>query len=114
LLGRVATSPADACIAVLRNSTHSLVAYACAAETANGANGYQKPAPKLMVCNRGEIARRVIRTANHHGLETIAIYTEVSCCWYGFSAAAAAATCVVLNAWLWDTPSVSFAAAHTV
>eukprot|EP00878_Enallax_costatus_P006672 GHUV01006994.1.p1 GENE.GHUV01006994.1~~GHUV01006994.1.p1 ORF type:complete len:992 (+),score=332.89 GHUV01006994.1:1132-4107(+) len=30
-----------------------------------------------MVCNRGEIARRVIRTANHHGLETIAIYTQV-------------------------------------
>jgi pyruvate carboxylase len=29
-----------------------------------------------MVCNRGEIARRVIRTANHHGLETIAIYTQ--------------------------------------
>lgn len=46
-------------------------------ETANGTNGYQKPAPKLMVCNRGEVARRVIRTANHHGLETIAIYTEV-------------------------------------
>lgn len=45
---------------------------------ANGAaNGHQKPAPRLMVCNRGEIARRVIRTANHHGLETIAIYTQV-------------------------------------
>jgi hypothetical protein len=31
-----------------------------------------------MICNRGEIARRVIRTANQHGLETVAIYTHVS------------------------------------
>jgi pyruvate carboxylase len=41
------------------------------------ANGYQKPPPRVMVCNRGEIARRVIRTSNHHGLETVAIYTKV-------------------------------------
>lgn len=40
-------------------------------------NGYQKPPPKVMICNRGEIARRVIRTANHHGLDTVAIYTQV-------------------------------------
>jgi hypothetical protein len=45
---------------------------------ATAANGYQKPPPKVMICNRGEIARRVIRTANQHGLETVAIYTHVS------------------------------------
>jgi len=49
-------------------------------QAVNGAtsHGYQKPPPKVMICNRGEIARRVIRTANHHGLETVAIYTQVS------------------------------------
>jgi hypothetical protein len=45
---------------------------------ATAANGYQKPPPKAMICNRGEIARRLIRTANQHGLETVAIYTHVS------------------------------------
>ena len=47
------------------------------AAAANGADGYQKPPPRVMICNRGEIARRVIRTANQHGLETVAIYTQV-------------------------------------
>lgn len=52
------------------------------AAAANGADGYQKPPPRVMICNRGEIARRVIRTANQHGLETVAIYTQVGG-WFG-------------------------------
>jgi hypothetical protein len=35
------------------------------------------PPPRLMVCNRGEVARRIIKTANLHGLETVAVYTQV-------------------------------------
>lgn len=48
------------------------------ADAAAAADSYQRPPPRVMICNRGEIARRVIRTANQHGLETVAIYTHVS------------------------------------
>lgn len=47
-------------------------------DAAAAADSYQRPPPRVMICNRGEIARRVIRTANQHGLETVAIYTHVS------------------------------------
>jgi type III secretion system FlhB-like substrate exporter len=47
-------------------------------DRAAAADSYQRPPPRVMICNRGEIARRVIRTANQHGLETVAIYTHVS------------------------------------
>lgn len=90
---------------VLHSTPHDLKGGFCIAETANGTDGYQKPAPKLMVCNRGEVARRVIRTANHHGLETIAIYTEVGYCWYCSCAAAAlfAVMRMAAKTWLWET-----------
>lgn len=48
------------------------------ADAAAAADSYQRPPPRVMICNRGEIARRVIRTANQHGLDTVAIYTHVS------------------------------------
>ena len=54
-----------------------LVGGAAGANGADGATKFQRPPPTLMGCDRGEIARRIIRTANHHGLETIAIYTQV-------------------------------------
>lgn len=64
---------------VLQNASAALEErQAVGAAAATAANGYQKPPPKVMICNRGEIARRVIRTANQHGLETVAIYTHVS------------------------------------
>ncbi len=35
------------------------------------------PRPRVLIANRGEIARRVIRTCKAHDIHTIAIYTDV-------------------------------------
>ena len=35
-----------------------------------------KPITKLLIANRGEIARRIIRTAHDMGIATVAIYAD--------------------------------------
>ncbi len=34
------------------------------------------PITRLLVANRGEIARRIIRTAHEHGIETVAVFSD--------------------------------------
>ena len=35
-----------------------------------------KPITRLLIANRGEIARRIIRTAHELGISTVAIYAD--------------------------------------
>ena len=42
----------------------------------SSANGHSRPIRRLLVANRGEIARRVMRTAHEMGISTVAVFAD--------------------------------------